>query len=306
MGFWNRKKEIPAADPNVAKQMDNEMKQKMWEFKAAVAGAENANRTVVNFAPPSTQATLTGTVDPEQLKAPKEEDVKPKEKEWIWVEGYKAVNPDMSAKWGKMTYEVGKLYEMEGDVALCKYGYHFCLKPKFIHGYYQFGRLFKVRAEVEKEEYEKMKENGFYTYKYKDWNPYGVGGYSDRVVDKMVARKIELVEEITDYEIIKEVWDNNPLFVRNETDWWEFINFCDKNKCNSREDAWARHMFIKRMMACDFSETIALVLFKRLQRGWSNSERVVEFAEGLTQMNISNDMKMFLITDEVTKWHRDW
>lgn len=302
MGFWNRKKEIPAADPNVAKQMDNEMKQKMWEFKAAVAGAENANKTVL---------ANTGSVDASTLKAPKvnqekEEDVKPKEKEWIWVEGYKAVNPDMSAKWGKMTYEVGKLYEMEGDVALCRYGYHFCLKPKFIHGYYQFGRLFKVRAEVEKDEYEKLKENGFYTYR--DKSSYSIYGasFNDRTVDKMVARKIELVEEITDYEIIKEVWDNNPLFVRNETDWWEFINFCEKAKCGSHEDAWAQHMFIKKMMENGFSETIALVLFKRLQRGWINVERIIEFAEGLTQMEISNDMKMFLITDEVTKWHRDW
>ena len=298
MGFWNRKKEIPAADPNVAKQMDNEMKQKMWEFKVAVAGTENANKTVL---------ANMGSVDASTLKAPKEEEeVKPKEKEWIWVEGYKAVNPDMSAKWGEMTYEVGKLYEMEGDVALCSNGYHFCLKPQFIGQYYQFGRLFKVRAEVEKEEYEKMKEKGFYTYKYKSWHPYGMGDYTERTVDKMVARKIELVEEITDYEIIKKVWDNNPLFVRNETDWWEFINFCKKAKCNSREDAWAQHMFIKKMMENGFSETIALVLFKRLQRGWINVERIVEFAEGLTQMEISNDMKMFLITDEVTKWHRDW
>ena len=301
MGFWNRKKEIPAADPNVAKQMDNEMKQKMWEFKVAVAGTENANKTVL---------ANTGSVDASTLKAPKvnqeEEDVKPKEKEWIWVEGYKAVNPDMSAKWGEMTYEVGKVYEMEGDVALCKYGYHFCLKPEFIRGYYQFGRLFKVRAEVEKDEYEKLKENGFYTYREKSsYSIYGVALH-DRTVDKMVARKIELVEEITDYEIIREVWENNPLFVRSETDWWEFINFCKKAKCNSREDAWAQHMFIKKMMENGFSETIALVLFKRLQRGWVNVERVVEFAEGLTQMEISNDMKMFLITDEVTKWHRDW
>lgn len=286
MGFWNRSKDKGMTDPVV---------------NVAIDGRTNANKT--SFADMSSMGISAYGISESKQE---EEDVKPKEKEWIWVEGYKAVNPDMSAKWGEMTYEVGKLYEMEGDVALCKYGYHFCLKPKFIHGYYQFGRLFKVRAEVEKEEYEKMKENGFYTYKYKDWNPYGMGGYSDRVVDKMVARKIELVEEITDYKIIKEVWDNNPLFVRSETDWWAFINFCKKAKTNSREDAWAQHMFIKKMMENGFSETIALVLFKRLQRGWINVERVVEFAEGLTQMEISNDMKMFLITDEVTKWHRDW
>lgn len=298
MGFWNRKKEIPAADPNVAKQMDNEMKQKMWEFKVAVAGTENANKTVL---------ANTGSVDASTLKAPKvnqeeEEDVKPKEKEWIWVEGYKAVNPDMSAKRGEMIYEAGKVYEVEGDISLCSNGYHFCLKPQFIRQYYQFGRLFKVRAEVEKEEYERMKEKGFYTYKYKSW----MGDYTERTVDKMVARKIELVEEITDYELIKKVWENNPLFVKSETDWWEFITFCDKNKCKAYEDEWAQHMFIRKMMENGFSETIALVLFKRLQRGWINVERIVEFAEGLTQMEISNDMKMFLITDEVTKWHRDW
>jgi hypothetical protein len=302
MGFWNRKKEIPAADLNVAKKLDDEMKQKAWEAKLAIAGAENANKTAITDL--STKGVSAYGVSVSEVK--QEEDVKPKEKEWIWVEGYKAVNPDMSAKWGEMTYEVGKLYEMEGDVALCKYGYHFCLKPEFIHGYYQFGRLFKVRAEVEKDEYEKLKENGFYTYRDKSsYSIYGVS-FHDRTVDKMVARKIELVEEITDYEIIKKVWDNNPLFVRNETDWWEFINFCKKAKCNSREDAWAQHMFIKKMMENGFSETIALVLFKRLQRGWINVERIVEFAEGLTQMEISNDMKIFLITDEVTKWHRDW
>lgn len=292
MGFWNRKKETGMTEPVV---------------KVAMEGVENANKTVMNFAPPSTQAILTGTVDPEQLKAPKEEDVKPKEKEWIWVEGYKAVNPDMSTRCGNMTYEVNKVYEIEGDISLCHNGYHFCLVPQFINGYYSFGRLFKVRAEVEKEEYEKMKEHGYHIYKEPvSYHIYSMSRYTDRTVDKMVARKIELIEEITDYEIIKKVWINNPLFVKNETDWWEFINFCDKNKCKGYEETWAEHMFIKKMMANGFSETIALVLFKRLQRGWSNAERVTEFAEGLIQMDISNDMKMFLVTDEVTKWHRDW
>ena len=290
MGFWNRKKEKGLGEPFVTVEM------------AVATKDENANKTVYT----DSNIKDVVTFGPSETKEEEKEDVKPKEKEWIWVEGYKAVNPDMTAKWGEMTYEVGKVYEMEGDISLCENGYHFCLKPRFIRQYYQFGRLFKVRAEVEKEEYEKMKDKGAYTYKYKSWHPYGFGDYTDRTVDKMVARKIELVEEITDYKIIKEVWENDPLFVKNEADWWDFIDFCDQNQCRGHEDDWARYMFIKKMMACGFSETIALVLFKRLQRGWINSERVVEFAEGLTQMDISNDMKMFLVTDEVTKWHRPW
>ena len=41
------------------------------------------------------------------------------------MRGYKALNEDMSTKYGNMTYELNKVYEIEVELIMCENGYHF-------------------------------------------------------------------------------------------------------------------------------------------------------------------------------------
>ena len=50
------------------------------------------------------------------------------------VHGYKGFNPDMTCR--SFQYEVGKTYEMDDKIELCKRGFHFCPKMADVFRYY--------------------------------------------------------------------------------------------------------------------------------------------------------------------------
>ena len=53
------------------------------------------------------------------------------------MKGYKAFLSDMTTRHGDNTvYEVGKTYTVEGEVKICKNGYHFCKKCVDVYDYY--------------------------------------------------------------------------------------------------------------------------------------------------------------------------
>ena len=63
------------------------------------------------------------------------------------MKGYKALNADMTAKHGSIVYEIGKSYTHDGEVELCKSGFHFCPDPGDCFHYYGSGsRIFEVEA----------------------------------------------------------------------------------------------------------------------------------------------------------------
>ena len=64
------------------------------------------------------------------------------------TKGYKALNKDMTTRYGNMTYELNKEYNLEGDVIPCKNGYHFCKRLIDICEYYDIkdGRLFEIES----------------------------------------------------------------------------------------------------------------------------------------------------------------
>ena len=62
------------------------------------------------------------------------------------IKGYKAFNPDWTCRGFK--YEVGKTYKIDGDIEICKEGFHFCQKVSDCFNYYSFNCENKV-AEVE-------------------------------------------------------------------------------------------------------------------------------------------------------------
>lgn len=55
-------------------------------------------------------------------------------KEFTKIKGYKGFNPDMTCRGFK--YEEGKDYEEAGEIGACENGFHFCLHPLDVFGYY--------------------------------------------------------------------------------------------------------------------------------------------------------------------------
>lgn len=109
--------------------------------------------------------------------------------EWVWVEGYKATESDMKCK--GFQYELCVLYSMpEDEVETCRRGYHLCLNLEHVLEYYDVTnghRFFKVQACVRK----------------KDLDKYGKEIDWDTVIDKLVAKDIKFIEEVS----VDEIWD---------------------------------------------------------------------------------------------------
>lgn len=123
----------------------------------------------------------------EQLDVPEQP-----EEEWVWVEGYKGTDANMCCR--GYQYEIGKQYDMPDDEKIkeCESGFHLCLKLDDVFGYYKIGegnRFFKVKALVllrDKESY------GRYNW------------WSISSNDKLVAKSIVFVSELTRDEILKD------------------------------------------------------------------------------------------------------
>lgn len=114
--------------------------------------------------------------------------------DYIWVEGYKGTESDMSCTYRdsyyfslsgtpsyiehKQQYELGVPVTVDGEPKMCGNGFHFCLTLKKVFNYYSYNfsnRFFKVQALVKRTDYQKC-----------------IDGESD----KCVAKTIILTEEI--------------------------------------------------------------------------------------------------------------
>ena len=96
------------------------------------------------------------------------------------MRGYKAINTDMTTRYGEMTYKLNKVYELDNNfkLELCANGFHFCENLFSVFNYYEAGncRVFVIDTldgEVLPAKYD----------------------------DKICSNKIKLVSELTDDEI---------------------------------------------------------------------------------------------------------
>lgn len=64
------------------------------------------------------------------------------------IKGYKVFNSNWTARHDNFQYEVGKEYEMGGEITPCKRGFHFCENLMDCFKYYIFTPNLKI-AEVE-------------------------------------------------------------------------------------------------------------------------------------------------------------
>lgn len=115
--------------------------------------------------------------------------------EWIWVTGYKGTDNNMKCR--DYQYEMNKQHDMpEGsDIDICHSGFHFCDKIKDVFGYYgveKGNRFFEVKALVRR-----WNKDGNYTIEHYN--------------DKMAAKSIQLVRELTTEEIFEHLNDSRTV-----------------------------------------------------------------------------------------------
>ena len=63
------------------------------------------------------------------------------------VKGFKGFNEDLTCR--GFQYEIGKTYKHNGEVELCRSGFHFCRKLKDVHHFYNLktSRICEIEAD---------------------------------------------------------------------------------------------------------------------------------------------------------------
>lgn len=196
------------------------------------------------------------------------------EEEWIWITGFKGMDKDMQCH-GGFQYELRKRYDMpEGEkVEACEGGYHLCLKLEDVFKYVKLGddnRFFEVRALVRK----------------KDANEYGMTKHDGTgyawflgniyVVDKLAAKSIEIVRELS----VDEIMEHVP----------EASEWCDEYKkmaITTGIDAVQGLIKIDKLTELGYSNTFA---------NWLVNNKKYDIAKAVgSQEGLSMDMKVLCI-----------
>ena len=107
--------------------------------------------------------------------------------------GYKFIQSDMKSKNGNITWKLGKWQKHEGEIELCKNGFHACLTPKQTLDYVYGDKWFIVEAR---------------------------GKILHKKDDKFVASEMRLVKEIDALQVLKRwaLW-NAKQCLKNYTAW---------------------------------------------------------------------------------------
>jgi hypothetical protein len=139
----------------------------------------------------------------------------PVEEEWIWVNGFKGMDKNMQCH-NNFQYEIGKRYDMPEDATIeaCSSGFHMCLNLDDVFSYINLGdgnRFFEVKALVRKSDrdlYRKGASKNPWQLTYS----YTRGGLvATSSTDKLAAKSIEIVRELTIDEIFEHTdakdWD---------------------------------------------------------------------------------------------------
>lgn len=130
------------------------------------------------------------------------DDTEKEKEEWIWVEGYKGTNADMTCR--DFKYELNKQYDMPEDkpVLECSSGFHLCMKLEHVFNHYDIGdyrRFFKVRALVRKKDVANYDMNIDDTISFVN-SKFMLAPVKQH---KLVAKSIELLRELTVDEIFE-------------------------------------------------------------------------------------------------------
>lgn len=193
---------------------------------------------------------------------------KPEPEEWIWVEGYKGTQADMTCN--GYQYIMNQQHNMaEGaEIEECRSGFHLCKYLVHVFNYYKIGnghRFFKVKALVRKEDYDA------YGARTSLW---GIGGK-----DKLVAKSIIFEREMT----VDEIFDG----FEGMEDWSQE----DKLLALEQSITFVEHRnMTNELVKLGYSEVFAAYCA-------SHNKYDKAYALG-TQEGLSMDMKIFAIMVE--------
>lgn len=206
------------------------------------------------------------------------EEVKKKEPEYVWVEGYKGTSKDMQG-YNNFQYELGKEYTCEGEPIICENGFHFSLTLDDVFDYVKLwetqNRFFKVKALVRKSDYER--------YGHLD-----ISGFSIGPINKLVAKSIILQSEITNSELYQYAIQNNSYFGLLSEEEFESIRVA-----NSFKDG-ILNVCAKRLDG-KYSSTFIIALFLESNNDISDFIKTVNKAEALYNEGVSPDMRAYLL-----------
>ena len=208
-----------------------------------------------------------------------EEVKKNKEDEYIWVEGYKATNYDMTCR--DVQFEMNKVFTTEDEPVLCKKGFHFCKDIHDVAQFYYYGRIFKVRAYVKKSL----------------WNKPINDLWSDFDGSKYVAKSIEFIEELP-ISTCRKIFERYCLYVNTDEEYLEMI--ADARTYNDNKIMY--YFTEEAGLVPEFAEYIlhatALSMF-------DYKHKIVDFAVAIHKQGVSNDKKVELIMDRIYKYTKN-
>ena len=213
------------------------------------------------------------------------------EEKWIWVDGYKGTNKDMTCN--GYQYELGKRFDMPEDkeIVECSSGFHLCLNLSHVFGYYRIGndnRFFKVRALVREDDVAKYidrdaKPSFDGTFRY---IPYS---RTRREKDKLVAKSIEFISECTVDEIFS-AFDSEEI-----KDWTDD----DKTAALSLGvNTVAKLVEVRVLETLGYSKPFATLIV-------NENMYTLAYAAG-SQTDLSMDMKVWLIMRIFALLNNQW
>lgn len=214
------------------------------------------------------------------INEPKEEETK-EEPKYIWVEGYKGVSQDLKGYNG-FQYELNTEYSCDGEPIICENGFHLSLNLYDASTYKNImeDRFFKVRALVRENDY----------LQYGKTVPEYFAGFTLRFVeiDKLVAKKIILLEEISTDQIYEQLKDRYKIlkFLTKE----EFLQI-KENKISISK------ICENRLKNKGYSDTFSILLLKENPK-MDDMIDIVYKAIALNDEGLSPDMRAYLLLKE--------
>ena len=204
--------------------------------------------------------------------------------EWVWVEGYKGTNEDMTA-FNDFQYELNTFYEANGEIDICVNGFHLCLELTDVFEYYPWlghetCRYFKVKAFVRKEDKDK----------------YGGYGWKGKI-DKIVAKKIVLTEEITEDQMLIDAIQKYHHITINSLD--EYYQM--------RKNGYATYHanYLMSKLTGKYSEAFKRILADTLYKAYGHPEYVSVLEEKVAQAvayyeeGVSKDVAVYLLMKDL-------
>ena len=204
----------------------------------------------------------------------------PKEEEWVWVQGYKGTDKNMQS-FNNFQYELGKEYTIEGEPELCENGFHFCMTIEHTLKHYSWlhhetNRYFKVTALVKRSDLLK-----YGTVECDDTY------WSTRIYhDKLVAKRIILIEEITGTELLLEAikLKNSSIAIANLNEF--------KEACQIGYQKWYANR-LRNQLQGKYSELFIDLLFNSVS--FNDLEAKIKEALAYVEEGVSKDVAVYLL-----------